>query len=107
MATLNNIENMATTYLEKNGWNEWAKYVLMSLEELKRQHAESEDKIEDNHADFVKAINQLEISFTKQMGELTAEIKVLKTKTTQKASLYAALIALATTIAYVIHNIIT
>jgi len=66
--------------IEKNGWNEWAKYVLMSLEELKKQYAESEDKIEGNKEDFVRAVNSLELTITKELGDLKNEYSVLKTR---------------------------
>ena len=103
----NDIKKMATPELNTNGWVEWRKYVLKSLDELKVQHTESEDKIEGNREMFLKAVSRLELTVTKEIGELTAEVKVLKTKTTQKAAVYAALIALIPTLAYIVHNIIT
>lgn len=102
----NNIDKMANPNVSLNGWTEWAKYVLTSIEELKQQHTEAEDKIDDNRDAFIKAVTSLELSVTREIGSLTAEVKVLKTKTTQRASLYAAAIALIPSLAYLIHNII-
>ena len=102
-----NIKKMANPDLNVNGWVEWRKYVLKSLDELKTQYTDSEDKIENNREMFLKAVGRLELSVTKEIGGLTAEVKVLKTKTTQKASIYAAFIALIPTLAYIIHNIVT
>ena len=61
-------------------WNLWSKHVLISLEELKKQNAESEDKIDNNKDLFIKAINSLELTITKEMGELRSEYSVLKTR---------------------------
>jgi hypothetical protein len=69
---------MANTTEPNNGWNEWARFVLMSLEELKKQHAESEDKIDNNKDTFIQAINSLELTVTKEIGTLSSEIKVIK-----------------------------
>jgi len=96
MNSLKDIEEMAEGYLQKNGWNEWAKYVLLSLEELKKQYAEQEGKIDDNKDAQLLAISQL-----------TTEVKVLQTRITQRASLYAALIAFLPTMGLVIYKLLS
>jgi len=64
--------------VDKNGWNEWAKFVLISLEELKKQTSDQEDKIDANKDAFIQAVNSLELTVTKEIGALTSEIKVIK-----------------------------
>lgn len=86
---------MSNNYLEKNGWNEWAKYVLMSLEELKTHQTVSEESIKN-----------LELSIVKKIGEVTTEIKIIKTKSTQRAALTAAIIAFLPTLGLVLYNIL-
>ena len=85
--------DMANT-IEKNGWNEWAKYVLMSLEELKTQQATSE-----------QSINRLELSFIEKMAELVTEIKVIKTKSMQRAAMMSAMVAFLPMLGFVLYNI--
>jgi rubrerythrin len=69
--------------IPKNGWNEWAKYVLKTLEELKQQHVDSEKKIDDNKDEYLKAVNKLYTS-----------IKVLETRMTTRAAFSGALAAM-------------
>jgi hypothetical protein len=59
--------------INKDGWNEWAIYVLETLKELKDQHVES-DKI---------------------VNKLVTSIKVLETRMTQRAALTGGLVGLA------------
>jgi hypothetical protein len=87
-----NIGNMTDTHLQKNGWNEWAKYVLMSLEELKKQYTQSEHDIEVNREACIQAINNLELTITKEMSELKSEIKVMKTKHAARAVAWSSII---------------
>jgi hypothetical protein len=95
-----NIGSMSEEYLQKNGWNEWAKYVLMSLEELKTQHAESEDKIDANKDVFVQAVNSLELTVTKEIGELTAEIKVIKKQMALRSIVWSSIIPIISATIY-------
>ena len=88
----NDINKMATPNLNVNGWVEWRKYVLKSLDDLKKQHTETEDKIEDNRDMFVKAVTRLELSVTKEIGSLTTEVKILKSKVAQRAMAMSAII---------------
>ena len=73
--------------LRKNGWNEWEKYVLKSLEELKHCSELQDERIEGNKAEYINAINRLELSFVEKMAELTSDINIIKTKITQRATL--------------------
>ena len=98
MATRNNIGQMTDTYLQKNGWNEWAKYVLMSLEELKKQNADQEGKIEVNREAFIQAVNNLEITVTKEMGQLTTEVKILKKQMAWRSIAWSSVIPAVATI---------
>lgn len=82
---------MTSTYIEKNGWNEWAKYVLKSLEELKAQYTTMDNSIEANKETFIKAIAKLELSMTSHMADLSSEINVIKTKLSVRASMWGAL----------------
>ena len=101
-----NIEKMANPNLSVNGWVEWRKYILKSLDELKVQHAESEDKIEGNRELFIKAVGSLELSVTKKIGELTTEVKILKTKVAQRAMIMSAVIPFLTALGIVLYNVI-
>ena len=87
-----NIEEMASNYLEKNGWNEWAKYVLMSLEDLKKQTLEQDHKIEANKESSLQAINSLEVTVVKGMSDLSGEIKVIKKQITMRAVAWSSVI---------------
>lgn len=93
MSTENELNKMAE--IAKNGWNEWAKYVLLSLEELKKQHSESE--IKDD---------KLQLLVIKEISDLRGEIKVINNRITQRATaislLAGGLPALATLIFWVL-----
>jgi nitrate/nitrite-specific signal transduction histidine kinase len=83
---------MSVNDIPKNGWNEWAKYVLKTLEELKQQHVDSEKKIDDNKDDYLKAVNRLYTS-----------IKILESRMTTRAAFSGAFAAMIpVTIALVI-----
>jgi len=71
------------TDLTKNGWNEWANFVLHALEELKKQHDDSDKKIEENKDKYVEAI-----------GKLYTAIKILETKMTIRAAFSGAVAAM-------------
>ena len=69
--------------IKKNGWNEWAKYVLNTLEELKDQFQKSEKtRAEDKE------------KIQESLAKLHTSIKVLETRITIRASLAGALTAL-------------
>ena len=89
-----------------NGWNTWAKHVLLSLEELKKQYSDQEGKIDNNRQEFIQAVTGLELAITKEISELKSEIKVMKTKYTQRASLIAAIVALLPTIGAVLFTLL-
>lgn len=67
----------------RNGWSEDAKYVLISLEELKKQHTESDDKNDSFREEVIREIS-----------DLRGELKVIDTKITQKATAIGALAGL-------------
>ena len=102
----NNIGDMANTYLEKNGWNEWAKYVLMSLEELKANSALMDDKIDTNKVAYIEAINRLEVSITTKMGEFSAEVKVLKKELAIRSVAVSSVIPIVAGIVYGLFRLI-
>ena len=102
----NNINKMANPNLNVNGWVEWRKYVLKSLDDLKKQHIETEDKIEDNRDMFVNAVSRLELSVTKEIGELTTEVKILKSKVAQRAMAMSAIIPFLTALGIILYNMI-
>jgi hypothetical protein len=66
--------------IQKNGWNDWAKYVLMSLEDLKKQGTDQDNKIDSLQLEVIKEITQLR-----------GEINVINTKITQRATAIGAL----------------
>ena len=101
-----NIDKMANPELNVNGWVEWRKYVLASLDELKKQYVEAEDKIEGNREMFLRAVTSLELSVSKEIGELTTEVKILKTRVTQRALFMAAIIAAIPTIGSVLYTLL-
>ena len=101
-----NIEKMTNPELNTNSWVEWRKYVLASLNELKEQYTESEDKIEGNREMFIKAVGRLELSVTKTIAELTTEVKVLKTRVTQRAMAMSAIIPFLTALGIILYNMI-
>jgi len=71
---------MPNTYPDTSTWNEWAKYVLKSLEDLKTQLGNSDKKIDDNKDATLSEINKLIIA-----------IKILETKLTLRAAMSGAL----------------
>ena len=81
-----------TNTTTKNGWSEEAKYVLRSLDELKKQYRDAEDKIELNREAFINAVNSLELTVSKEMLELKTEIKVMKTKYAARAVMWSSII---------------
>lgn len=87
-------------------WSTWATYVLKSLEELSTQHKEVETKVDENKDSYIAAINDLKLEVTKQYGEIKKEIGIIKTKTSMRAGLVGALVALIPSIAYVIIQVI-
>ena len=91
MATEKEIKNM-TNSIERNGWNEWAKYVLMSLEELKNQLGESEDKIDKNKDSFIQAINNLELTVAKEMVTLRSDLTVMKTRFAARTMMWSSIV---------------
>jgi len=64
----------------RNGWENDAKYVLISLEELKRQHIDSEDKQEE-----------FQLMMIKELGSLNTTIRVLESKLNQRSAAIGAL----------------
>lgn len=69
-------------------WAKSAKYVLKSLDELKKHYEESENKIDANREAFMKAVNNLELTVVTKVGELRSDIKVIQTKMNQKAAMW-------------------
>ena len=66
--------------IDNGGWNQWAKYILMSLEKLEKQATSSELKNEE-----------LQLLLIKEIGEIRGDLKVINQKITQKATLTGAL----------------
>jgi hypothetical protein len=83
---------MAGDNTHKNGWSEEAKYVLRSLDELKKQYKDAEDKIELNREAFINAVNSLELTLSKEMLELKTEIKIMKTRYAARAVMWSSII---------------
>jgi hypothetical protein len=79
MSTEKEIYSMINS-TNNNGWQEWAKYVLMSLEDLKAQNTCSEKKIDENKDAFIRAINTLELNVTREINEVRSDIAILKTR---------------------------
>lgn len=102
----NDIDKMANPNVSLNGWTEWAKYVLTSIDELKQQHDDAEDKIDKNRESFIKAVTSLELSVTKNIAELTTEVKILKTRVTQRAMAMSAIIPFLTALGIILYNMI-
>jgi len=92
------LKEMAEEYLKANGWNEWAKYVLKTLEELKQQSSFQEGKIDVNRQEFISAVNSLELSITKEMAELTTGITVLKKQMAWRSVVWSSIIPAITAI---------
>lgn len=86
---------MSTDTLKPNGWNEWANYVLKSLEDLKKQLESTDCSVKENKEDFLKAI-----------GDLKADIRVLQTKVTQRATFTGALAGFIPSLAAFIYFIL-
>ena len=107
MDSLNkDIEKMTDSYIQKNGWNEWAKYVLKSLEDLKNQYAENEKKIDVNRESFVEAVNTLQISVIKEMGVLSAEVKSIKKDLALRSVALSSIIPLLAAIVYALIKLV-
>jgi len=87
---------MTNTYPNKNGWNEWANYVLKALEELKTTSVLMDDKIDSNKETYIEVINKLELSITKQMATNHSEIAVLKKEVYLRAIAFSAAISIIT-----------
>jgi hypothetical protein len=89
--------------IPKNGWNEWAKYVLKTLEELKQQHVDSENKLDKNKEDSDKKIIDVKDKTVEEIGKLVIAIKILETRMTTRAAFSGAFAAMVpVTIALVI-----
>ena len=106
MDTRNNIGNMTDTQLQKNGWNEWAKYVLMSLEELKKQNSDQEGKIEVNREAFIQAVNSLEILITREMGEVKTDVKILKKQMAWRSVAWSSIIPALAAVIFMLFKMI-
>jgi len=55
--------------IKKNGWNDWANHVLITLKDLKKEHEETDKKI----------------------NALIVELRVMQTKMSQRAGLMGAI----------------
>ncbi len=83
---------MDSNNLSKNGWNEWAKYVLKTLEDLKIQYIAFDKKADENKDKCLEDI-----------AKLSTSIKILETRMTTRAATSGALAAMIpVTIALVI-----
>jgi len=71
-------------------WNEWAKYVLLSIEDIITAHAALEKKVESNKDEYVQSINDLKIEMIKQFGDFKKDISIIKTKIERKSMLIGA-----------------
>ena len=76
---------MSESKLDTNGFSKWEKYILISIEDLKKQYDEAEDKIDKNRDKFIEAVNALAITVTEEVGDLRADIKLINQKITQRA----------------------
>jgi len=71
---------MADIEVKYNGWNEWAKYVLKSIERLEHNITTLEDKAD---------INKLEV--LKEIADIKREIAMLKTKSAMWGAIAASI----------------
>jgi len=71
-----------------NGWSKWEKHILISIDELKKQHCESELKIDQNRDKFIDAVNALSITIIEEVGDLRSDIKIMKTRITQRSAIW-------------------
>jgi hypothetical protein len=53
-----------------NGWNEWAKYVLKSIERLEINQSLLEDKTVANKEELLREVNSVKDEFKKQFDSL-------------------------------------
>lgn len=98
---------MPDSTLETNGWNQWAKYVLKTLEELSQYNKDTAIKVDQNKDAYIEALNAFKLEVTAQFGDLKKEISVIKTKTAIRSSLIGAIAAGIPAAAYLIYYIIS
>jgi len=75
----------------QNGWNEWARYVLQTLEDLKKQNNSCDDKMDANKEQMSKDISDNRDQLSKDISKLYTAIKILETKMTIRAATSGAL----------------
>jgi late competence protein required for DNA uptake (superfamily II DNA/RNA helicase) len=86
------IEEMADNVaLKPSGWSDWAKYVLISIEDIIKSHKQLEGKVEENKLEYINAINELRVEIVKQFGEYKRDIGVIQTKIERKSVAIGAL----------------
>ena len=92
---------------DASNWNQWAKYVLKTLEELSQYNKETAIKVDQNKDAYIEALNTFKLEVTAQFGDLKKEISVIKTKTAIRSSLIGAISAAVPAVAYLIYYVIT
>lgn len=80
--------------IKYNGWNEWAKYVLKSIERLEYNLTALEEKSD---------INKIEM--LKEMAEIKKEIAMLKTKAAVWGGMAASIPAIVSIIISILLNL--
>lgn len=74
-------------YKKTNGWDEWQRYVLKSLDDIKDHNEAQDKKIECNREAFIDAVGELKISMLKEIGSVKSDIKIINTKLTARSAI--------------------
>ncbi len=75
------------TIVSNGEFERYSKYILLTLEELKKQQAVQDAKYDELHLTLIKEI-----------GELRADIKVINTKISVRSAAWGAITGLVTTL---------